>query len=77
MPKDFDNWVFPMQYLTFFYNAPHTTHLPCFIRPVTATDGFHGDETLLTSYEIPFFFVLAMSAKLIIFNTMKSYMRFH
>ena len=35
-------------------------------------DGFHGDETLLTSHETPFFSFLAKSAKLIIFNVIKS-----
>ena len=38
-------------------------------------DEFHGDETLLTSHETPFFSLLAMSAKLMIFNTMKLSLR--
>ena len=38
-------------------------------------DEFHGDETLLTSHETPFFSLLAMSIKLIIFNVIKSNMK--
>jgi len=34
-------------------------------------DGFHGDETLLTSHETPSFSLLAMSAKVVVFNVMK------
>jgi len=34
-------------------------------------DEFYGDETLLTSHEILSFSLLAMSAKLMIFNVMK------
>jgi len=35
------------------------------------TDEFHDDETLLTSHETLSFSLLAISAKLMIFNTMK------
>ena len=35
------------------------------------SDEFHGDETLLTSHETPSFSLLAMSAKVMIFNVMK------
>ena len=35
------------------------------------SDEFHGDETLLTSHETPFFSLLATSVKLIIFNIIK------
>ena len=35
-------------------------------------DEFYGDETLLTSHETPLFSLLAMSAKLMIFNIIKS-----
>ena len=38
-------------------------------------DEFHGNETLLTSHETPSFFLLAMSAKLMIFNIMKLSMK--
>jgi len=34
-------------------------------------DEFHGDETLLIFYETAFFSLLAMSAKLMIFNVIK------
>ena len=40
------------------------------------SDGFHGDETLLTSNETPPFSLLAMLAKMIIFNVMKPSMKF-
>jgi len=33
--------------------------------------GFHGDETLLTSYETSYFSLLAMLAKVMVFNIMK------
>ena len=39
------------------------------------TDEFHGDETLLTSHETPSFSLLAMLAKLMIFNVMKLSMK--
>ena len=42
---------------------------------VTVPDGFHGDDTLLTFYETLSFSLLVMSAKLIIFNVMKSPLR--
>ena len=32
------------------------------------TDGFYGDETLLTSHETPYFSLLVMLVKLMIFN---------
>jgi len=35
------------------------------------TDEFHGDETLLTSHETPYFSLLAMSAKMVVFNVIK------
>jgi len=35
-------------------------------------DEFHNDEILLTSHETTFFSILAKSAKLIIFNVIKS-----
>ena len=35
---------------------------------VTVPDEFHSDETLLTSHKTPFFSLLAMSAKLMIFK---------
>ena len=38
-------------------------------------DGFHGDETLLTSHEIPSFSLLVMSANLMIFNVKKPSMK--
>ena len=38
-------------------------------------DEFHDDEILLTSYETPSFPLLVMSAKLIVFNIMKSFMK--
>ena len=38
-------------------------------------DEFHGDETLLTFYETLIFSLLAMSAKVIVFNVMKSSMK--
>ena len=34
-------------------------------------DEFHNDETLLTSHETLVFSLLAMSAKVIVFNVMK------
>ena len=34
-------------------------------------DEFYGDETLLTSHKISSFYILALSAKLMIFNIMK------
>jgi len=40
-------------------------------------DGFHGDETLLTFHETSSFSLLAMSAKLIVFNTIKLSMKPH
>jgi len=40
-------------------------------------DKFHGDETLLTSHETPSFYLLVMSAKLMIFNVMKPSMKSH
>jgi hypothetical protein len=39
-------------------------------------DGFHGDETLLTSYETLAFSFLTLSAKLMIFNAMKLSVKF-
>ena len=36
---------------------------------------FYGDETLLISHETPSFSLLAMSAKLMVFNAMKFYMK--
>ena len=39
------------------------------------SDGFHGDEALLTSHETSLFSLLAMSAKLMIFNAMKLSMK--
>ena len=39
-------------------------------------DEFYGDETLLTYYETPVFYLLAMLAKLMIFNAMKPSMKF-
>jgi len=38
-------------------------------------DEFYGDETLLTSHETPSFSLLATSAKLMIFNIMKLFMK--
>ena len=38
-------------------------------------DEFHGDKTLLTFYETLLFSLLAMSAKEIVFNVMKSFMK--
>jgi len=38
-------------------------------------DGFYGDETLLTSYETPFFSLLTMSAKIKKFNVIKLFMK--
>ena len=38
-------------------------------------DEFYGDETLITSHETPFFSVLAMSAKLMVFNDIKPSMK--
>ena len=40
------------------------------------SDEFYDDEILLTSYEILFFSFLIMSAKFIIFNIMKLFMKF-
>ena len=39
------------------------------------TDGFHGDETLLTSHETLAFSLLVMSAKVMVFNIMKPSMK--
>ena len=39
------------------------------------SDVFHGDETLLTSHETPSFSLFAMSAKVMIFNVMKPFMK--
>ena len=38
-------------------------------------DEFYGDETLITYHETPAFYLLAMSAKLMIFNAMKPSMK--
>ena len=38
-------------------------------------DGFHGDETLLTSHETPSFSLLVMSTKLMVFNVIKLSMK--
>ena len=38
-------------------------------------DEFHGDETLLTSHETLAFSLLAMSAKVMVFNVMKPFMK--
>jgi len=38
-------------------------------------DEFHGDEIFLTSHKTSSFFFLATSAKLIIFNVMKLYIK--
>jgi hypothetical protein len=38
-------------------------------------DGFHSDETLLISYETPSFSLLAMSAKIKIFNIRKPFIK--
>ena len=38
-------------------------------------DGFHGDETLLTSHKTPSFSLLAMSTKVKIFNVMKLFIK--
>jgi len=40
-------------------------------------DEFYGDETLFTSHETLSFSLLAMSAKLMIFNAMKLSMKPH
>ena len=40
---------------------------------VIVPNGFNDNETLLTFYETPSFSLLAMSAKLMIFNTIKPY----
>ena len=42
---------------------------------VIVLDGFHGDEILLTSHETLSFSLLAMSAKLMIFNATKLSMK--
>ena len=39
-------------------------------------DEFHGDETLLTSHKIPSFSLLAMSAKMVVFNVIKLFIKF-
>ena len=39
------------------------------------SDEFHGDETFLTSHETPSFSLLAMSAKLMVFNAIKLSMK--
>ena len=39
------------------------------------SDGFYGDETLLTSHETPLFSLLTMSVKMMIFNIMKPSMK--
>ena len=38
-------------------------------------DEFHGDETLLISYETSAFSLLAMSAKVMVFSVMKPSMK--
>ena len=38
-------------------------------------DVFYGDETLLTSHETPSFSLLAMSAKVNVFNVIKPCMK--
>ena len=38
-------------------------------------DEFHGDETLLTSHETLAVSLLVMSAKMMVFNVMKSFMK--
>ena len=38
-------------------------------------DEFYGDKTLVTSHETPFFSLLAMSAKMKVFNVMKPSMK--
>jgi hypothetical protein len=38
-------------------------------------DEFHGNKTLFTSHETPFFSLLAMSAKMIVFNTIKLFIK--
>ena len=43
---------------------------------VTVSNGFHDNETLLASHEITSFSLLLMSAKIMIFNTMKFFMKF-
>ena len=42
---------------------------------VTVLDGFHGDKTLLTSHETTSFSLLAMSAKVMVFNVIKPSMK--
>ena len=39
-------------------------------------DGFYSDETLIISHETLSFSLLTISAKLMIFNVMKSFMKF-
>jgi len=39
------------------------------------TYKFHGDETLLTSHETLAFYLLAMLAKIMVFNIMKPFMK--
>ena len=39
-------------------------------------DEFHGDETLLTSHETLAFSLLVMSAKMMVFNIMKPFIKF-
>ena len=48
---------------------------PCTVSCIIVLDRFHGDETLLTTHEIPSFSFLTMSAKLMIFNNMKPSMK--
>ena len=43
---------------------------------VTVSDGFYGDETLHTFHKTSSFPLLAMSAKLMIFNVIKPYMKY-
>jgi hypothetical protein len=38
-------------------------------------DGLHGDETLLTSHKTSLFSFIAMSAKWMVFNTIKPSMK--
>ena len=38
-------------------------------------DEFHDDENLLTSHETPVLSLFAMSAKIMVFNVMKPYIK--
>ena len=49
----------------------------CIGTVLTVPDEFHGDKALLTFHEIIFFSLLAISAKVIIFNVMKLLMKPH